>query len=356
MPQADAPAVATHTWVAAPEQDKPPPAIRGDISGAIPQPWGHLTPPRSPPQSPKVLQNETFVDLMDLLGNFTTDEDYLMDYSSSEPCHNAYCPFFQRAAPAFLATTCVAAALATGALLVALAKRPHAWPCHRALVAQLAVATGLFAALLPAVAAGIVQGWRLGAGACKVTQLLWHCSVFAQGLLVASGCCSGVWSRWEPRSQRLAACIWLGALLLAVPAALASGTVAAPETSCIHRNVDVFSPVYLLHLASCLCVFLLLPATLLVATLVRAGRGGGWGSGLGASWLFFVLWVPYGVGLAVDFLLYAEVLRYTCSIFERFDYALGLCEALGVLHCCLAPAVLLATGLCHRKVDADGGF
>uniref|UniRef100_A0A8B9CL08 Atypical chemokine receptor 1 n=1 Tax=Anser brachyrhynchus TaxID=132585 RepID=A0A8B9CL08_9AVES len=300
--------------------------------------------------------NGTFVNLLDLLGNFTVSEDYIVDYAASEPCHNTYCPFFQRAAPAFLASTCVAAALATGALLVALAKRPHAWPHHRALVAQLAAATGLFAAVLPAVAAGIGQGWRLGAGACKVTQLLWHCSVFAQGLLVASGCCSSVWSHWDPRSQRLAVSIWVGALLLALPAALAGGTVAAPEVSCIRRNVDVLSPAYLLHLASCLCVFLLLPAALLVAALVRGGQRAGWGPAAGASWLFFVLWVPYSVGLAVDFLLHAELLQSTCGIFERFDYALGLCEALGVLHCCLGPAVLLAAGLCCRNVGAAGGF
>ncbi|XP_035202318.1 atypical chemokine receptor 1 [Oxyura jamaicensis] len=308
------------------------------------------------PVSPEVLRNETFVDLLDLLGNFTINEDYLTDYTASEPCHNTYCPFFQCAAPAFLASTCVAAALATGVLLVALAKCPHAWPRHRALVAQLVAATGLFAAVLPAVAAGIGQGWRLGAGACKLTQLLWHCSIFAQGLLVASGCCGSVWSRWDPRSQRLATSIWVWALLLAVPAALASGTVAAPEVSCIRRNVEVLSPAYLLHLASCLCIFLLLPAALLVATLVRRGQGAGWGLGAGASWLFFVLWLPYSVGLAVDFLLHAELLQRTCDIFERFDYALGLCEALGVLHCCLGPPVLLAAGLCRRKVGSAGGF
>ncbi|EOA94232.1 hypothetical protein Anapl_16670 [Anas platyrhynchos] len=93
----------------------------------------------------------------------------------------------------------------------------------------------------------------------------------------------------------------------------------------------------------------------LVLTFFDARKAMPWATWL-ENWSRKGTWVPCGVGLAVDFLLYAEVLRYTCSIFERFDYALGLCEALGVLHCCLAPAVLLATGLCHRKVDADGGF
>ncbi|EOA98840.1 hypothetical protein Anapl_17477, partial [Anas platyrhynchos] len=85
------------------------PCILHPSTGLVTLGWEFSTQQREHPHgapSPKVLQNETFVDLMDLLGNFTTDEDYLMDYSSSEPCHNAYCPFFQRAAPAFLATTC----------------------------------------------------------------------------------------------------------------------------------------------------------------------------------------------------------------------------------------------------------
>ncbi|NXI67979.1 ACKR1 protein, partial [Anseranas semipalmata] len=275
-----------------------------------------------PSQRPEVLENKTSLDFLDILANLTDSEDYLadLDYAAAEPCHNHYCPFFQRAAPTFLAVTCTAAVLATGALLVALAKRPNAWPHSRALVAQLAVGTGLFAALLPPVAAGIGQGWRLGAGACKVTQLLWHWSIFAQGLLVGSGCCSGAWSRWDPRG--------------------------APQASCVRRSVEVLSPAYLLHLAFCLCVFLLLPAALLVATLVQWWQRTGWGTGDSASWLFFVLWAPYGAGLAVDFLLHAGLLQPTCSIFEWFDYALGLCEGLGVLHCCLGPPALLAAGLC----------
>ncbi|NXK56952.1 ACKR1 protein, partial [Chauna torquata] len=305
--------------------------------------------PRSPSQSPEVLDNKTSLDLMDILANLTnSEEDYManLDYAAAEPCHNHYCTFYQRVAPAFLAVTCTAAALATGVLLVALAKRPHAWPHSRMLVAQLAVGTGLFAALLPPVAAGIAQGWRLGAGACKVTHLLWHWSLFAQGLLVGSGCCSSAWSRWDPRSRRLAVAIWVGALLLAVPAALASGTVAAPQASCVRRSVDVLSPAYLLHLTFCFCIFLLLPAALLVATLVRWWQRLGWGTGDGASWLFFVLWAPYSVGLAVDFLLHAGLLQPTCSIFEQFDYGLGLCEGLGVLHCCLGPPALLTTRFC----------
>ncbi|NWS62906.1 ACKR1 protein, partial [Chunga burmeisteri] len=300
-------------------------------------------------QSPSVLESTNSLDLLDIIGNFSYDDSNVtsLDYDAA-PCHNEYCASFQRVAPTFLAVTCATAALSTGALLVALAKRPHAWvwPHGRALVAQLAVGTGLFAALLPLVVLGIGQGWRLGTGLCRLTHLLWHWSLFAQGLLVGSGSFSTTWCRWDPRSRRLAVAVWAGALLLALPAALASGTVGAPEKSCIHRSVDILSPVYLLHLALCLCLFLLLPVVLLAATLAVGRLRAGWEPGIGMSWLFFGLWVPYGVGLAVDFLLHARLLEPTCGTFEHFDYVLGLSEGLGVLHCCLGPAVLLATQLC----------
>ncbi|NXT46272.1 ACKR1 protein, partial [Pluvianellus socialis] len=302
----------------------------------------------SPSQSPDVLESENSLDLLDILGNFSYDDSNMtMDYDSA-PCHNQYCPLFQHVAPTFLAITCAAATLGTGALLVALAKRPHAWgwPQSRALVAQLAVGMALFAALLPPVAVGIRQGWRLGTGLCRFTHLLWHWSLFAQGLLVVSGTLSTAWCRWDPRSRRLAVAVWAGALLLATPVALASGTVDGVETSCIRRSVDIRSPVYLLHLALCLCLFLLLPAVLLVAALAMPRLRAGWEPGIGASWFFFGLWVPYGVGLAVDSLLQAQLLQPTCSIFKHFDYVLGLSEGLGVLHCCLGPAALLAVQLC----------
>ncbi|NXS90539.1 ACKR1 protein, partial [Jacana jacana] len=300
----------------------------------------------SPSQTPSVLESENSLDLQDILGNFSYDDsnETFLDYDAA-PCHNEYCPLFQSVAPTFLAITCAAAALSTGALLVALAKWPHAWgwPQSRALVAQLAVGMGLFTALLPSVAVGIRRGWRMGTGLCSLTHLLWHWSLFAQGLLVGSSSCSTAWSRWDPRSRRLAVALWALALLLATPVALASGTVASPKPSCLRQSVDILSPAYLLHLVLCLCLFLLLPVVLLVATVAVPRLRAGWRPGIGASWLFFGLWVPYGVGLTVDFLLRARLLQPSCSTFEHFDYVLGLSEGLGVLHCCLWPVALIAT-------------
>ncbi|XP_051497282.1 atypical chemokine receptor 1 [Apus apus] len=309
------------------------------------------------PVSPSLVESKNSLDLMEIMGNLSYDDgnETFPDYDAA-PCHNQYCLFFQHVAPPFLAVTCAVAALGAGALLVALTKWPHAWgwPQSRVLVAQLAVGTGLFAALLPLVAVGIKQGWQLGTGLCKLTHLLWHWSLFAQGLLVGSSFCSTAWCRWDPRNQRLAVALWAGALLLAVPAALASGTVAAPETSCIRRSVDILSPAYLLHLALCVCLFMLLPVVLLLATLAMPQLRVGWEPGTGASCLFFGLWMPYGVGLVVDFLLHARLLQPTCGTFEHFDYMLGLSEGLGVLHCCLGPAALLAVRLCHCQPSISG--
>ncbi|XP_009279545.1 PREDICTED: atypical chemokine receptor 1 [Aptenodytes forsteri] len=277
--------------------------------------------------SPSILESENSLDLLDIMGNLSYDDSNMtsLDYDAA-PCHNQYCPLFQRVAPTFLAVTCAAATLGTGALLMALAKRPHAWgwPQSRALVAQLAVGTGLFAALLPPVAVGIRQGWWLGTGLCRLTYLLWYWSLFTQGLLVGSSSCSTVWCRWDRRSRRGR-----------------GGAGGWPWLS------------YLLHLALCLCLFLLLPVVLLAATLVMPQLRVGWEAGVGASWLFFGLWVPYGVGLAVDFLLHTQLLQPTCGTFEHFDYVLGLSEGLGVLHCCLGPAALLAARLCRCRAGAS---
>ncbi|XP_048144366.1 atypical chemokine receptor 1 [Corvus hawaiiensis] len=311
------------------------------------------------PVTPGILETRDSLDLAEIMdfSSFYDDSDSndtFVDYDAA-PCHNHFCPLFQRVAPPFLAATCAAAALGTGALLVALAKRPQAWrwPQSRALVAQLALGTALFAALLPALAAGIGWGWHLGTGPCRLTHLLWHWSLFAQALLVASGSCGTAWARWDPRSRRLAVALWAVALLLATPAALVSGVAAG--TSCVRRSVDILAPVYLLHLTLCLCLLLLLPAGLLLAALAVPRLRANWTAGAGLSWLFLGLWVPYGAGLAGEFLLQARLLEPTCGSFERFDFALGLSEGLGVLHCGLGPLALLLAWRCRRGAGGAGG-
>ncbi|NXT15353.1 ACKR1 protein, partial [Prunella fulvescens] len=309
------------------------------------------------PQTPGILETPGSLNLEEIMGDLSSyddDDTYsndtysnatLVDYDAT-PCHNHFCPLFQLVAPPFLAVTSATAALATGALLVALAKRPQAWrwPQSRALVAQLALGTALFAALLPALAAGVAWGWHLGTALCRLTHLLWHWSVFAQALLVASGCCGTAWARWDARSRRLAVALWALALLLATPAALVSGVAAG--TACVRRSVGILAPAYLLHLALCLCLLLLLPAGLLLAALAVPSLRASWASGAGLAWLFLGLWGPYGAGLAGELLLQAGLLEPSCGSFQHFDLALGLSQALGVLHCGLGPLALLLARRC----------
>ncbi|NXD44929.1 ACKR1 protein, partial [Copsychus sechellarum] len=305
-------------------------------------------PPDSPPpQTPGSLETPGSLDLEGIMDNFSfyynTDTNYTsLDYDAA-PCHNRFCPLFQRVAPPFLAATCAAAALATAALLVALARSPQTWRWPP-LVAQLATGTALFAALLPALAAGIAWGWHLGTGLCRLTHLLWHWSLFAQALLVASGSLGTAWARWDPRSRRLAVALWAAALILATPAALVSGVAAG--TSCVRRGVAIVAPVYVLHLTLCLCLLLLLPSGLLLAALAVPRFRASWAAGAGLTWLFLGLWAPYAAGLAGEFLLQAGLLEPTCGSFEHFDLALGLSEGLGVLHCGLGPLGLLLAWRC----------
>ncbi|NXQ34655.1 ACKR1 protein, partial [Alaudala cheleensis] len=266
--------------------------------------------------------------------------DTVVDYDAA-PCHNHFCPLFQRVAPPFLAATCAAAALGTAALLVALAKRPQAWrwPQSRALVAQLALGTALG---IPCFPPGAKAGGRLwGAALISCPQSL---APFGAG-----GAEPGEGERRShpgtpPGTRRLAVALWAAALLLATPAALVSGVAAG--TGCVRRSVGILSPAYLLHLSLCLCLLLLLPAGLLLAALAVPRLRANWAAGAGLIWLFLGLWGPYGAGLAGEFLLQAGLLEPTCGSFEHFDLALGLSEALGVLHCGLGPLALLLAWRC----------
>ncbi|XP_030147208.4 atypical chemokine receptor 1 [Taeniopygia guttata] len=310
------------------------------------------------PVTPGILETPGALDLEEIMGDISSYNDtYInatfLDYDAT-PCHNNFCPLFQRVAPPFLATTTATATLTIVTLLVALSKRPHAWqwPRSRALVAQLALGTALFAAPLPALAAGVAWGWHLGTAFCRLCHLLWHWSVFSQALLVASGSRGTVWARWDPRSRRLAVMLWVAALILATPSALVSGVAAG--TACIQRSVGILAPLYLLHLSLCLCLLLLMPTGVLLAAVVVPGSRASWVGGTGLVWLFSGLWVPYGAGLAGQFLLQAGLLEPTCGSFQHFDLALGLSEALGVLHCGLGPLVVLLGRGCRRG-GGDGG-
>ncbi|XP_027488821.1 atypical chemokine receptor 1 [Corapipo altera] len=306
--------------------------------------------------------NRSSLDLEELLGGLSyggatnaTYGDYgdpnatYLDYGGASPCRSRFCPLLQRLAPPFLAVSCSAAALGTAALLLALLRcPPRAWqrPPGRALVAQQALGTALVVAPLPALAAGIARGWHLGAGLCRLARLLWHWGVFAQALLWHRGVCGTACGRWDPRC--VAVTPWAVALAAAVPAALAGGTVEG--TACVGRAVGALHAAYLLHVGTLVALLVLLPLAALAG-----GTGGTGGAGGTARWVFLALWAPYGAGLAVELLLHAGPLVPSCATLEGFDHLLGVSEGLGVLHCALAPPLLLLPALGRRGAGTAGG-
>ncbi|XP_067399068.1 atypical chemokine receptor 1 [Emydura macquarii macquarii] len=296
--------------------------------------------------------------LQDLMLNYSYDDSEL-NYDASAPCHSSYCSFFGSAAPSFLAVACALGLLSNLALVVALAKGQSlwCWPPGRAFLFQLTLGTTLFTATLPFFAAGIRHGWKLGDGLCKAAYFLWHGSLFAEGLLVAAGAWSATWSKWVPSRHHwcVAVAHWVVAVLLAVPAAVLSGTEGHPQKQCVLRNSKSLHGWHLAYVTSCLVVFILLPAALGVAKAMLTCRGSGWQLRVCMTWVFFLLWAPYGSALLLDFLVRRQQLVTSCDSQERLDFFLGLSEGLGVLHCCLGPLLLLGAGLYHRRMARAHG-
>ncbi|XP_005310905.2 atypical chemokine receptor 1 isoform X1 [Chrysemys picta bellii] len=290
-----------------------------------------------------------------MTANYSYDYD-TNDILAAAPCQSGYCSFFRSHAFNFLAVVCALGLLSNLALVVALANcwGLWGWPLGRASLFQLTVGTTIFTAMLPFFAAGISQGWVIGDGLCKVAYMLWYGSLFAEGLLVAAGACSAMWDKWVPSRHHwcMAVALWVAAILLAVPAALLSGTEGHPQELCMMRDKHWW---HLAHVTSCLAVFILLPAALGVAKAMLTWRKSDCQLRVGVTCLFFLLWVLYGTALLLDSLVRRQLLDASCHFYEFLDFFLGLSEGLGVLHCCLGPLLLLGAGLYHRRTHADPG-
>uniref|UniRef100_A0A8C8RF59 Atypical chemokine receptor 1 n=1 Tax=Pelusios castaneus TaxID=367368 RepID=A0A8C8RF59_9SAUR len=294
--------------------------------------------------------NVSDISLEELLQNYSYDSE--VNYDGTTPCHSSYCFFFYRAAPSFLAVTCALGLLSNLALMVALAKGQSlwGWAPSRAFLFQLALGTTLFTATLPFFAAGINHNWIFGDGLCKGAYVLWYGSLFAQGLLVATSAWSIMWSKWVPGQHCWCIAVhhWVIAVLLAVPAAMISGTEGDPKLLCVLRSSRRLHPWHLAHIISCLAVFILLPAALGVAKALLTWRRRGWQLRVGVTWMFFLLWVPYGLALLLDSLAQRQLLYTSCHSQEHLDFFLGLSEGLGILHCCFGPLLLLGMALYRR--------
>ncbi|XP_032639877.1 atypical chemokine receptor 1 [Chelonoidis abingdonii] len=298
------------------------------------------------------MSNYSFEDMM---VNYSSDYD-IYEILDSAPCQSGYCSFFRSYAFNFLVVVCALGLLSNLALMVALTncRSLWSWPPGSTSLFQLTLGTTIFTAMLPFFAAGISQGWVIGDGLCKMVYMLWHGILFAEGLLVAVGACSAMWGKWVPRQHHwcVAVALWVAAVLLAVPAALLSGTEGHPQEQCMMRDIHGW---HLAHITSCLVVFILFPAALGIAKAMLTWRRSGSQLRVGVTCLFFLLWVPYGTALLLDLLVRRQLLYTSCHFYELLDFFLGLSEGLGVLHCCLGPLLLLGAGLYHRRTHADPG-
>ncbi|KAM9114380.1 atypical chemokine receptor 1 [Pangshura tecta] len=299
--------------------------------------------------------NMSYYNFENMMVNYSSEYD-IDEISASAPCQSGFCSFFHRYAFSFLVAVCALGLLSNLALVVALTNcwSLWGWPPGRASLFQLTLGTTIFTAMLPFFAAGIRQGWVIGNGLCKMVYMLWHGSLFAEGLLVAAGACSAMWGKWVPSRHHwcMAVALWVAAVLLAVPAALLSGTEGHPQELCMIRDVPGW---HLAHVTSCLVVFILLPAALGIAKAMLAWHGSGWQLRVGVTCLFFLLWVPYGTALLLDLLVRRQLLYTSCHFYELLDFFLGLSKGLGMLHCFLGPLLLLGAGLYHRRIHADPG-
>ncbi|XP_074836953.1 atypical chemokine receptor 1 [Carettochelys insculpta] len=297
--------------------------------------------------------------LEELMMNYSSEYSQDYDDVAATPCQISYCFFVGHAAPTFLAVVGALGLLINLALGVLLATwwRLWAWPPGLATLFQLTLGTTLFAALLPLFASGVRHGWVFSNGLCKAAYLLWYGSLFAEGLLVAAGASRAWWSKWVPSWHHWGAAMafWAAAALLAMPAAWVAGMEGSPQAMCVVRDSRELPGWWLAFVTSCLAVFILLPATLGMVKVMMTWRRRGWQLRINVTWLFFLLWAPYGTALFLDFLVRRQVLLASCHFYEHLDFFLGLSEGLGILHCCLGPLLLLGAGLYRQKRGAEPG-
>ncbi|XP_075763235.1 atypical chemokine receptor 1 [Pelodiscus sinensis] len=292
-----------------------------------------------------------------LLLNYTDYQDY--DAAAAAPCHSSYCSLLGSSIPSFLAVICALGLLSNLALVVALVTCQNLWsgPPGRTFLFQLTLGTSLFTATLPFFSAGSSHGWVFGDGFCKVAFLVWYGSLFAEGLLVAASTCSAWLAKRVARQHfwGMTVALWVASVLLAVPAAFMSRTEEHPQKMCLWKDNSEQQWWSLAHVTTCLAVFILLPIALGVAKAMLTWHRRGWQLRVGVTWLFFLLWVPYGIALLLDSLQRRQLLSTSCLFWESLDFFLGLSEGLGILHCCLGPLLLLGVGLYHRRTDAGPG-
>lgn len=293
------------------------------------------------------------MELYELLDNFSMNYSY--EYSPEslpEPCPSDYCSDLSSSIPAFLAAVSGLGLLSNGACGIALVLFPRFWKHHhspgKTTLLLTMVATTTSAAILPFFVVGLNWGWRFGGGFCQVAHGLRFGCLFAQGLVVLVGTPGLPWCfpKWF-----LPTVLWVTGFLLATPAALLHDTDGDEWVVCTRsQKAELLSWA---HAALCLAVFVTLPVALATMKVAPSWCGCNWRPHMDITWLFFLLWAPYGIGLFLDSLLRDQIFIPSCSFLERLDYFLGLSEGLGLLHCFLCPLSVLARAIYCQQTGAQ---
>ncbi|KAJ6654238.1 hypothetical protein lerEdw1_007335 [Lerista edwardsae] len=289
--------------------------------------------------------------------------DWLLDYfpenyssydapdSLAEPCHSTYCSVFGGSVPVFLAVAGTLGIASNLLLGLALAKRPRLWgrphPSKAALCLMTAT-SALFAAILPFFAIESLHGWVFGDRFCLVAQVLRCGCLFAQGLVLAGSAC--------PFPGHCASCLlptvlWGSGFLLATPAGKISHSGAVGGSVCVLSTEPELYLWSLAHALFCLAVFLVLPAAMILAQVAGRWCNHHWQANISTAWIFYLLWMLYGVAVPLSTLSDVELFAPGCNAQEHLDYFLGLSEGLGTLHCFLCPLLTLGVPLYRQEAD-----
>lgn len=265
-------------------------------------------------------------------------EDY--SYSGMEaaaPCYS--CGLLAASALPFYVLASVLGALASAAVFFALL-RPRSrwrllpgWP----VLAQVAAGSALFSLAVPLLAPGLSTAHH--APLCHLARGVWHSAAFAQALLISGRACLGprLGADRTPRlALGLAVGLWGVAVLLGLPVTLATDTSHGLCTL-------TFQPgsLQIVHTATCVVIFVLLPLGLLGAKGLTKGLGRGPCPWADVLWLWFVFWWPHGVLQGLDSLVRSKVFVWSsCAVQQAVDQLLDLAEALAILHCVATPLLL----------------
>ncbi|XP_053225821.1 atypical chemokine receptor 1 [Podarcis raffonei] len=293
-----------------------------------------------------VLESADFADLLATWTEYYPYEDTtLADSALPAPCYSTFCSSVGGIIPTFLVVAGTLGILGSLALAIALVMCFRLWEQTGLILTTLS--TALFATILPFFAAGISWGWTFGNGLCQAAQAMKYGCQFAQGLLVAACVCP------TPKAA-LPGCLfplvlWVTGFLLAIPVAVIHGTGKDGEAICALRQAPELLWWSLTHIIFWIAVFYILPAGVALAKVALKWERAGWHPPAVVTWLFYLLWAPYGVALILDKLLQMNLLTHTCSLQEHLSYFLGLSEGLGVLHCILCPFLVLGMVIRHRR-------